>query len=104
MYTNAIVVVTQFESVGAVALERADGIQASAVVAHVRMAAALVNVHASVTGRRESVSVVADALETSIQICAFTVPANSISLVALINVLNTHKTQVNVRVVTIAQA
>jgi len=49
--TYAIVVVTQFEAVEATTLERPDGIQARAVVAHVRMAATLVDVHARVPGR-----------------------------------------------------
>lgn len=86
--TYAIVVVAQLEPVEAAAFERAHGIEARAVVAHVRMAATLVDVHARVTSCREGVPVVANALKTSIQIRTLAVPANRFSFVTLVDVLN----------------
>lgn len=76
----------QFESVKTGALERSHGVQTSAVVAHVRVSAALVYVHASIPGRRERISVMTNALETPVQIRALAVPANAFPLVALVHV------------------
>lgn len=95
----AIVVVAQFESVKAAALERSHGVQASAVVAHVRVSATLVHVHASISGRRECISVMTNTLKTSVQIGALAVPADPFPLVALVDVLGHQiewsKTRVN---------
>lgn len=85
----------QLESVEAAALERAHGIETRAVVAHVRMAATLVDVHARVTRSRERISVMANALETSVQIRTLTVPANRFPFVALVDVLK-HFSHTNV--------
>lgn len=76
----------KFEPFEAAALERSYSIETSAVVAHVLMTTALVHVHASIASRRERIAVMAGALETSIQICAFAVPTYSIPLVALVDV------------------
>jgi len=78
--------VTEFETVETVALERAHGIDASTVVAHVRVPAALVYVRTRVSRRCERVTVVTDALESAIEVRALTVPANPFSLVTLVNV------------------
>jgi len=84
--TYAIVVLAQFEPVEADARERPDGIDARAVVAHVRLTAALVHVHARVPGRRPRVPVAAVALETAVQVGAPAVPADAVPLVALVHV------------------
>jgi hypothetical protein len=86
MFTYAIVIMTEFESVEAAALERSHGIETSAVVAHVLVAATLVYVNARVASCRQRIPVVTDTLKTTVQVRAFAISTYSISLVALVDV------------------
>lgn len=84
--TGAIVVWTELESLVALALVRAQGVDTRAVVAYVRIALALVDVDAvvAVTGQREAG--MADTLEATLQIAARAVVAYLRSLVTLVDV------------------
>jgi len=84
--TGAIVVRTELESLVTLALVRAQGIHASAVVAYVRIALTFVNVDAivPVTGQREAE--MADALETALQIVTRAVVADTRPFVTLVDV------------------
>lgn len=86
-HTYTIVVVAQLEPVEAAALERSHGVETCSVVTHVRVTAAFVHVHARVAGRRQRVTVVADTLETPVQVRALAVSADALPFVTLVDVL-----------------
>lgn len=73
VHIYAIVLVAQLKTVVTTTLERAVYIDASAVVADVRMPDALVYVNAVVTGGGEQIARVADALEAALEVLAFAV-------------------------------
>jgi len=84
--TCAIVVRTELESLITLALVRTQDVDASAVVAYVRITLTLVDVDAivPVTGQREAE--MADALEAALKIVARTIVADTRSFVTLIDV------------------
>lgn len=84
--TRAIVIRAELESRIALALVRAQGVDAGAVVAYVWIALALVDVDAivSVAGQREAG--VTDALKAALQIVARAVGADARPLVTLVDV------------------
>jgi len=84
--TDAIVIVAEFESIEAAALERSHSIETSTVVAHVLMTTTLVYVHARVASCREGIPVVADTLKTTVQVRAFAISTYPILLVALVHI------------------
>ena len=69
------------------ALVRSHRVDASAVVANVRVALALVDVDARVAARRQRVAVLAHALERALEVVTLAVVANSRALATFVNVL-----------------
>lgn len=78
---------TQFKSIKAIALERANSVETSTIITYILMATTFINIHAIVTTGRKSISVMAIALKTSVQICAFPISTNSFSFVTFVNIL-----------------
>ena len=73
------------------ALIRAQSVDASSVVADVRVALTFVNVDARVTTRRQRVAVATHALERALEVVTFTVAANARAFAAFVNVCKIKK-------------
>ena len=85
-FTCTVVVGTEFESSVAVALVRSHRVEARSVVTDVWIALALVDIDAGIAARGQSVTVVADALERSLEVVTVAVVADSGTFVALVDI------------------
>lgn len=84
--TSAIVVWTELEAMITLALVRAQSVDASPIVAYIRIPLTLVDIHAAVPVPSKSESKVANTLKASLKIVASPVAADPRSLVALVDV------------------
>jgi hypothetical protein len=84
--TGAIVVWTELESLITLALVRAQGVDASAIVAYVRVALTFVDIDAIIPIMSQREAEMADALETALQIVARAVVADTRSFVTLVDI------------------
>lgn len=83
---RTVVIRTELESLVALTLVGAQGVDASAIIAYVRIALAFVDVDAIVSVASQREPGVADALETALQITARAVAADARSLVTFVDV------------------